>query len=129
MEFRELDQQLGEMIARLELEGETCGLKHSEADPAENHPAVDFLCQGLGDQETGEVKQELRIPVCKECAEALYDTDWILCYCTYCHKSQWIYRPYSKIEHPEGNGIYWLDVCPFCAEIMNEWKEGESIDD
>lgn len=122
MDFTELNNDLSMLIARAELDGEVCHLKHSEDDPAEDHPAVDYLCQKMGDQETGEVKQELRIPVCAECAEALYDEDWILCYCTYCNHSQWIYRPYSKVEHPDGNGVYWLDVCPYCAEIANEWK-------
>jgi len=125
MEFQQLDRLLGEMVARAELSGETCGLKHSEADPAENHLAVDFLCQDLGDQKTGGIKQELRIPICAECAEALLDPNWILCYCVFCQCSQWIYRPYAKTKHPEGNGIYFMDVCPFCAEVINEWREGE----
>jgi hypothetical protein len=123
MDFETLDENLGLLMAKLELEGEHCRLKHSKADPAENHPAVDYLCQKLGDQETGEVKQEIRIPVCKECAEALYDEDWILCYCTYCHESQWIYRPYSKVEHPEGNGIYFLDICPHCAVVEDTYDK------
>ena len=128
MEFLLLDEQINLMLAKLELCDETCGLKHSKIDPAENHPAVDYLCQGLGNQKTNEIQQELRIPVCAECVEALYNPDWILCYCTYCHASQWIYRPYSKIEHPEGNGIYWMDICPFCAEVANEWKGGHKTD-
>jgi hypothetical protein len=122
MEFIQLDEQLERMFAKLELEGEFCHLKHSKSDPAENHPAIDYLCQGLGDQDENEVQQVLRIPICEECAEALYDPDWILAYCTYCHASQWIYRLKSKIAHPKGNGIYWMDVCPHCAEIANEYK-------
>lgn len=117
-EFTKLDENLGLMMARAELEGEHCHLKHSKFDPAEDHPAVDYLVQSLGDQKTGQIKQELRIPICAECSEALYDEEWILCYCTYCNHSQWIYRPYSKMHHPEGNGIYFMDACPYCAEIV-----------
>jgi hypothetical protein len=125
LDFEDFDRNINLMMAKLELEGETCGLKHSKVDPSENHKAVDYLCQNFGDMESGEVKQELRIPICKECTEALYDEDWILCYCVYCHHSQWIYRPYAKMAHPPGNGIYWCDVCPFCAEV--EDKYGKNI--
>lgn len=123
MDFTGLDENFAMMIARAELEGETCHLKHSMSDPSEDHPAVDYLCQPLGDQKSEVATSEMRIPICEECANALYNTDWILAYCTYCNKSQWIYRPKSKTIHPEGNGIYWLDVCPHCAEIANEYKE------
>jgi len=120
-----LDETLDMFVARVELESETCGLKHSKEDPAENHKAVDYLVQNLGDTKTKESLQQLRIPVCSECIEALNNTDWILMYCTYCHKSQWTYRPLAKYNYPEGNGIYWLDVCPFCAEIATEYKGEE----
>jgi len=123
MDFTELDFNFEMMMARVELAGEDCHLKHSHLDPVENHPAVDYLCQKLGDTKTDIEIQELRIPICQECVEALYDEDWILAYCTYCHASQWIFRPRSKVEHPPGNGIYWMDVCPHCAEIANEYKE------
>lgn len=123
MDFTLLDENIALMMAMVELEGQVCQLKHSYADVAEDHPAVNFLCQKLGDQESGYEIQELRIPICEECVEALNDTDWVLAYCTYCNESQWIYRPKSKIQHPEGNGIYWMDVCPHCAEIANEYKE------
>ena len=120
--FTLLNETLNDMIALAELEGQTCGLKHSSVDPAENHLAVDYLCQNMGDPRTGEVSSQIRIPICQECIEALYDENWILAYCVHCNKSQWIYRPKAKKVHPPGNGIYWLDVCPFCAEIANEYK-------
>lgn len=120
-----LDESLNTMMAGLELENSICGLKHSTKDPAENHPAVDFLVQNLGSTKSGEVSQQLRIPVCSECIEALGDEDWILMYCTYCHKSQWVYRPKAKYNYPKGSIIYWLDVCPFCAEVANEYKGEE----
>lgn len=126
MNLEELDANLDTMVAHLELEGETCCLKHSKEDPSENHKAVDYLCQHLGDQKSELAVQGLRIPICEECVKALYDTDWILVYCTYCNKSQWIYRPLAKYKtYPSGNIIYWLDVCPYCAEVVNEYKEEE----
>ena len=123
MDLNLLDEQLNMMLSRAELEGETCGLKHSKEDPSENHPAMNFLCQKLGNKKTKEGHQELRIPICEECSEALYDTDWILVYCTYCQKSQWISRGLAKKSYPPGNKVYFLDVCPFCAEVANEYKE------
>jgi len=121
MDLHLLDENLNMMVAKLELEGENCHLKHGPN--GDRPPAVDYLCQRLGDQKTGDVLQELRVPICKECAEALSNENWILAYCTYCQESQWIYRPKAKIKHPDGNGIYWLDVCPHCAEVANEYKE------
>ena len=115
-----LDNSLYEMISRVELDGETCGLKHSKEDPSENHPATNYLCQHVNDNISGEVFQ-LRIPICDECVEALNDPNWILAYCINCNSSQWIFRPRAKNIHPEGNGIYWCDVCPFCAEIADEY--------
>lgn len=122
-DFTLLGASLNEALARAELVGQTCGLKHSIEDPAHNHEAVDYLCQNLGNLKTKEVTSTIRIPVCAECVDALYDPSWVLAYCLYCNKSQWIYRPLAKNEHPEGNGVYWCDVCPFCAEIANEYKE------
>lgn len=126
MNLDELDEKISMMLSRLDLEGETCGLKHSVEDPAENYPAIDYLCQNLGDQETGDIYQQIRIPVCAECAEALFDTNWILMYCTYCHASQWVYRPKAKYEYPKGNRIYWQDVCPFCVD--NEDRPDDDTD-
>lgn len=123
MDFECLDDNFDLMMSTMALEGETCGLKHSKEDPSENHSAVNYLCHKLGRTKSGIVLQELRIPICEECCEALYDEDWIIAYCTYCNESQWIYRPKAKIEHPKGNGVYIMDVCPHCAEVVNEYKK------
>ena len=123
MDLEKLDIDLDTMIAHLELENETCHLKHSKQDPAENHKAINYLCQRLGDQELKVAGQELRIPICKECVEALYNNNWILVYCTYCHQSQWIYRPIAKREYPEGNNIYWLYICPHCAVVEDQFDK------
>jgi len=118
--FTLLGEELGYMVARAELENETCGLKHSYKDPAENHQAIDLLVQKIGNTKTEEATQEIRIPVCAECADALYDDNWVLVYCIYCHKSQWISRRLAKNEYPAGNLIYWTDVCPHCAEVADK---------
>lgn len=123
MDFYNIKENLEDMVANLELEGEHCYLKHSSVDPAENHPAVDYLCQRLGNIEFKIAHHELRIPICQECIEALYDENWILVFCSNCTKSQWIYRPKAKLIHPPGNGIYLLDVCPHCAEISNQYNK------
>jgi hypothetical protein len=120
-----LDDDLNIMIAQFELNDEFCGLKHSSEDPAEEHPAVDYLKQNLGNPKTGEAYQQIRIPICEECIVALTDPNWILMYCINCNKSQWVYRPKAKYDYPEGNRVYWMDVCPFCAEIANEYKGEE----
>jgi len=36
---------LNQFMDKVNLEGEYCHLKHSEEDPSENHPAVNYLCQ------------------------------------------------------------------------------------
>lgn len=119
-EMDTIDDTIGGMLSALDLEHETCGLKHSSEDPAENHDAVDYLCQKIGDPETGTGLYELRIPICEECHEALHDPGWILVYCVNCLKSQWICRRLAKNKYPNGNLIYWLDTCPFCAKVADE---------
>ena len=123
MDLEYLDERINNIILAAELEGEFCGLKHSRDDPSENHPATNYLCQRLGNNITKEVIQELRVFICNECSEALMDKEWILVYCVFCHKSQWINRNRAKYSYPPGNLIYWIDVCPFCAEIADEYKE------
>ncbi len=123
MDLDQFDENISLLIDKIGLIDETCGLKHSKYDPATDHPATEYLCQDLGRVDIKESQQTIRIPICDECVEALYDPDWILAYCTYCHKSQWIYRPYSKLKHPPGNGIYWCDVCPFCSEVTDVYEE------
>ena len=119
-----LYKDLNFILERAEIENETCHLKHSKEDPSENHKAVEYLCQRLGDKNTGTIYQEIRVPVCLECAEAIVNPKWILMYCVFCFKSQWVYRPFAKYNYPPGNLVYWLDCCPYCAEIANKpWEE------
>lgn len=119
-EFEGCEMATVDMLSKVELENETCGLKHSAEDPAENHKAVDYLCQKVGDPESGVGFYELRIPICEECSEAMHDRDWILVYCVNCLKSQWIFRPRAKKQYPKGNLVYWLDVCPYCAKSADD---------
>jgi len=123
MDVQVSSEDLNFILEQAELENETCHLKHSKEDPAENHKAVEYLCQRLGDKNTDTVYQEIRVPVCLECAEAIVNPKWILMYCVFCFKSQWVYRPFAKYNYPDGNLVYWLSVCPFCAEVVNEAKE------
>lgn len=123
MDIQISSEDLNFILEQAELENETCNLKHSKEDPAENHPAVEYLCQRLGNKKTDTVYQEIRVPVCLECAEAIDNPNWILMYCIFCFKSQWVYRPFAKYNYPPGNLVYFLDVCPFCAEVVNEAKE------
>ena len=122
-EFFLLDLSLNDMMSKIELFDETCGLKHSIEDPAENHKAVNYLCQRLGNSKINSQDQEIRIPICEECVDALNDENWILVYCVYCFKSQWVCRRLAKKTYPKGNLIYWLDVCPFCSEVTDRYEE------
>ena len=117
--MEDITEKLDMFLAAADLENECCVLKHGDAI---ERPAVNYLCQNMKDKNTGEIHQ-LRIPICEECAEALYDPDWILMYCINCNKSQWLYRTKAKLQHPEGNGIYYFDVCPFCAEVEDKRHE------
>jgi len=114
----EVEEQFSDTIkdldARIELIGQHCFLKHSKFDPAENHPAVDYLCQKIGTDD--EIEAELRIPICQECLEALLGDEWILFYCVKCNSSQWVCRKYAKYQYPFWLHVKWLDVCPICTD-------------
>jgi len=123
MMLNKRELEFSKIIAYAHLTDRTCELKHSKEDPAKNHPAVDYLCQYLGDQKTGESNTLLQIPICSECVDAMSDTDWILVYCVNCNESQWIYRPLAKMNYPEGNLVYWLDDCPHCIEVQDIYSK------
>lgn len=109
------DDTLDVFMAKVALEGEICALKHGpESMGLPEVQAVDYLCQNLGNNETGEVTEQLRIPICKECKQGLMDPDWALIYCVTCHKSQWIYKPRS--DYNFHSDVVWLNVCPFCKK-------------
>ncbi len=111
-----LDDNINNFIDRLSLENETCCLKHGPKEmEIKAPPAVDFLCQHIGFKDDNIATEVLRIPICKECAEALLNPEWLLVYCVGCNSSQWIFKPkaYNKVTE----GIIWLDECPECKEI------------
>ncbi|RKZ10842.1 hypothetical protein DRQ25_01670 [Candidatus Fermentibacteria bacterium] len=111
-----LDEGLQKLIATVDLEGTTCGLKHSAEDPSEDHPAVDYLCQNLGYDLDGNIMIDaiIQIPVCEECANALYGAEWVLCYCTECMSSQWILKSKSKVRFDNDVHVIWMKECPVC---------------
>lgn len=101
----------------LELQDEICHLKHSVMDPAENHPAVDYLCQHIGHAESEDssvVDYTLQIPICQECAEALQGDEWVLLFCLNCCKSQWVLRVLAKIMYPKEQHVVFMEDCPCC---------------
>ena len=109
------------VLAFADLDGEHCHLKHSKEDPAENHPAVDYLCQNFGNNDN--IDFAVRIPICQECVEALLQDEWVLCYCINCNSSQWIHKKYSKLQWPFWIHIKWMDICPVCAEFGERIKD------
>ena len=113
-----LDERFSRLLAAAELEGTTCGLKHSKEDPAENHPAVDYLCQYLGDMETGIADTLIQIPICAECVDALCGKEWILFYCLKCNSSQWVKRTLARKSYPANMNIMFYDECPNCFEVI-----------
>ena len=117
----ETENAIEDFQAILELKGEKCHLKHSPHDLAENHQAVDFICQDIGREIMTDdgimvevLEATLRIPICKECAEALYGDDWVLLYCVGCNNSQWVCKRLSSRVYADGLHIKWVDMCPNC---------------
>jgi len=133
-----LDANLGLFLAKMNLIGIRCHLNHNGEEPPE---AVDYLCQRLGDvsntEESGNALIEdssilggipefmnnpdssidmLRVPVCAECANALYDEDWLLFYCLTCDSSQWLLKSKARKLYPKWESIRFLSTCPNCAE-------------
>ena len=103
-----------DMFSGLELIDEPCALKHNDE---EYHKAVDYLCQRFGKHNPDgsyTVNYELRIPVCEECIDSLYDPEWILFYCVKCQSSQWLNRTLAKKEYPKDTSIVFFDACPNC---------------
>lgn len=116
-----LDNRLMELVALAELDGEVCHLKHSPSPNNENHPAVDYLCQNFG--QDGQVDSMIRIPICAECANALYSKEWILFYCMGCNSSQWLLRSKAKKEYDENVHVMWMKACPHCYTKSDYEKE------
>lgn len=110
-----LDQHLQSFIesAKLDILRTQCGLNHGI--PYEENPvAVDYLCQGFGDQRVGNIDSIIQIPACAECIASLFSEFQILLLCLNCISSKWIFRPDSKLEFPEDKSLFLLTQCPNC---------------
>jgi len=110
------DFEIQNIIDSFELDGETCCLKHNDII---KRKAVDYLCQNFKDK-YGKI-DELRIPICGECAEALCGIEWILLFCIYCGRSQWVYRPKAKLKYGKNVHVVWMDICPWCSEVTDDY--------
>lgn len=114
-----IEMELDQLLAKANLENEICGLRHTSDDPAKNHPAVDYLCQRMGYKlSEGEsvADAEIRIPICKDCIDALYSGEWILFYCLYCGESSWALRGRTKHDFPKDVSIVGFRSCPNCKK-------------
>ena len=128
-----LDEALDFFIARMNLVYEKCHLNHGIG--IEPPDAVNYLCQRLDNMnEPGydsldpsllaipefnknldSLGETLRIPICEECAAALYDEDWLLFYCLTCGSSQWLLKSKAKKLYPHWESIRFLVECPICT--------------
>lgn len=94
-----------------------CALKHGPGEIVP--PPVDYIVIPIGNTKTGEVIHELTIPVCEECAEALYGKEWVLLLCLRCSASQWVCRELAKLKYfHKASGKFYhiigLHGCPDC---------------
>ena len=98
------------LVAIAELDEElVCQLNHGPYDKVP-HLAIDYLCIGLGHD--NKVEQELMIPVCNECMEAIVSGEWVLVYCLTCHTTGWINRYLARRDY-NGN-VYVVEQCKEC---------------
>lgn len=98
-----------------------CALKHAPGE--EVPPPVDYIVIPLGNIETGETIHELTIPVCEECAEALYSKEWVLILCLRCSANQWICRELAQLKyfHKTSGKLYKMIGLYGCPECNNEF--------
>ena len=106
------------IIDNIEISELSCCLDHKDT---KNRQAVDYLCQRFKDKY--DKIDMLRIPICAECSEALCGEEWVLIYCIYCNRSQWIYRPKAKLQYGKDVHVVWLDICPWCSEVTDNYDD------
>lgn len=117
MSIEMFDFVLEQLVADADLQDAHCELFHTKDDPAENHPAVDYLCHQFGLQlPDGDfvADTEIRIPVCQDCVNALCGDEWILFYCVGCGASRWVNRRLSQHEYPKNTHVIGFEECPEC---------------
>lgn len=112
--MEQFDRALHEITAMAGLVNEKCYLNHGEG--VRPPQAVDYLCQHLGDIENEWPEILLTIPVCEECAGALYEEDWLLFYCLTCNNSQWLMKSKARKYYPPWESIIFFYRCPICYE-------------
>ena len=115
-----LDEEFKIFALRLYIDQLDCCLFHREDIPK----AVDYLTQNIGYKK--EVQAQLSIPICKECAEALYSGEWILLYCINCNQSRWVNKNLTDrlyLYEDAVNNILWMDRCPECTDEDLKKKE------
>lgn len=111
-DLTELDEALDLFIAKMNLVYERCHLNHGEG--VKPPKATEYLCQWIG--KDGQEEFLFRIPICDECAEALYDEEWLLFYCLTCNSSKWLLKSRAKKYYPKWESIRFLSECPICTE-------------
>ncbi len=109
-----IDEQIDLFIAQANLLGEKCHLNHGTG--VLQPQAVNYLCQYIGNTNTGHADGLLRIPICAECSYALYDEDWLLFYCLNCNSSQWLLKSKARKLYPSWEHVKFLVECPNCFE-------------
>ena len=114
----EFNEGLQNLIDSIELDGINCVLDHKDN---KKRDAVEYLCQKFKDKH--DKIDMLRVPICGECAEALCGTEWVLLFCIYCGRSQWVYRPKAKLKYGKDVHVIWMDICPWCAEVTDNYDD------
>lgn len=101
-------------IIKLEIaKGTPCDLSHKGMDSKEFHRAIDVIQQDIGYY--NQRQYSVTIFVCQDCVNRLYSPNFILLYCLKCNHSQWIVKPYAKMNYGQKH-ICWMSCCPDCAE-------------
>ncbi len=96
-----------------ELSNENCKLSHGPGIDTSKIPAINWLIIPLGDLKTQKETDKFAVPICQECQDGIEDTNWVLLYCIDCLKSQWVYKPASKIKYAKN--IVLISGCPKCS--------------
>ena len=100
----------------IDLTTEHCGLFHGTGVDVSIIPAADYIVIPIGyrKNKVEEVAvREFVIPVCKECADALFKDEWVLFYCVLCGASRWCRKEFAKLQCRYH--ILWLNGCKDCT--------------
>lgn len=95
----------------MNVQEDLCSLWHHKDEKLPH--AIDYIVQDLGFNDAA--TQQIRIPLCQQCINALNSGEWVLFYCIGCNESRWHNKEMSKHEW-ENNTIKFFDVCPCCKK-------------